>query len=420
MNVFIETYGCESNVSTTETIAGLLTDAGHKIVPPDSADIVIINTCALQTVTENKILRRLSELNQQRKKTLVIGCLAEVLKEKIEEVAPYASIAAISSVGHIADIVEKMGANTRVMRFKDNPLKLIDLPKVKVNPFVAIIPIADGCLENCSFCIDRITRGTLISGEPDHIIREAQKAIAYGAKEIHLAAQDTAAYGLDIGVRLPALLRKLSTLPGDFKIKLGPMNPSNVIPILSDLVLAYNHPKIYRYLDMPLQSGSDKILSKMSRKYTKEQYKNIIAAFRKSYTNIAISTDVLIGFPGETDADFGETISVLNDVKPDNVNIYRFGARPLTKAAAMHEPMPSWKMKNRADEAKAAALKYADLRNENWLGWKGNVLVTEFDESTPIGRNYAYKPVMLSCNAKLGDVVSADIVKARSDYLIAR
>ncbi|VVB61379.1 tRNA-2-methylthio-N(6)-dimethylallyladenosine synthase [uncultured archaeon] len=419
MKIYIETYGCESNVSSSETLAGLIAEAGHQIVPFDSADVVILNTCALQLSTENKILRRLSELNMQRKRTLVMGCLTEIIKDKIEEVAPSASVAAVSSTGHVVEILEKMGSNTRVLRFKDKPTKLISSPKLKVNPYVAIIPIADGCLGNCTFCIDKITRGTLISNEPDHIIREVQNALAAGAKEIHLVAQDVAAYGMDNGARLPALLRKLTSIPGDFKIKLGSMNPANVMPIVKDMILAYNHPKVYKYIELPVQSGSNKILSEMKRAYTAEQFKNLVAEFRKAYSNITIATDVIIGFPGETDEDFGKTIALINDIKPDVINAHNYSVRPLTKAASMPDQIPSWKIKNRADEVKALSLKYADERNEGWLGWKGDVLVTEFEDGAPIGRNYAYKPVLLA-KGKNGDTVTADIVQARSDYLVAK
>ncbi len=420
MKIYIETYGCQSNVSSSETIAGLLADAGHQIVPFDSADVVILNTCALQLSTENKILRRLSELNMQRKRALVMGCLTEIIKEKIEEVAPSASIAAVSSTGHVVEILEKMELNTRVLRFKDKPIQMISSPKLRINPYLAIIPISDGCSDNCTFCIDAITRGILISNVPDQIIREAQSAIANGAKELHLVAQDVASYGTDIGVRLPALLRKLTSIPGEFKIKLGPMNPASVIPILKDLILAYNHPKIYKYAEIPVQSGSNKILADMKRKYTAEQFKAIVAEFRKSYSNITIATDAIIGFPGESDEDFGKTVSLLNDVKPDVIKAYNYSVRPLTKAASMEGQIPSWKIKNRADEIKSIALKYADMRNEGWLGWKGDVLVTEFDEGAPVGRNFAYKPVLLDSRAKLGDVMVAEIAKARSDYLVAK
>lgn len=421
MKIFIETYGCQSNESSSEAVAGLLSEAGYRIVPQDAADLIILNTCALQTPTENKILRRLSELNLSRKKALVIGCLTEVMKDKIEDVAPQASIASVSSVGHIVEIVKKIESGTRVMRFRDKPASILGTPKLRVNPVVAIIPIADGCLENCTFCIDRLTRGTLVSGEPDRILREAEAAISHGAKEIHLVAQDVAAYGIDTGMRLPALLRKLALLSGDYKIKLGAMNPANVLPILNDLVLALNHPKMYRFIDLPLQSGSNKILSEMKRGYTLEQYRNIISEFRKRYSNIAISTDVLIGFPGETDEDFGKTVGAINDIKPDAINIYQYSTRPLTKAASMGDVIPSWKIKNRADEIKGLALKYADMANEQWLGWHGDVTVTEFENGAPIGRNFAYKPVIVpNQRGKLGESIRTEIVKARSDYLVGK
>ncbi|RLF61672.1 MAG: hypothetical protein DRN16_03350 [Thermoplasmata archaeon] len=416
MKIFLETYGCDTSKNATEIMAGALLKNGHNLVSKEAADVIIINSCALTGQTEKKILKRLTELKDSGKKVLVAGCLPEVSKEKIEFAMPEASIMGVTSFMNVAGVIEKM-ADYKVERLKDRPDTLIGKQRIRINPAVGIVQIAEGCLDNCTFCVERTTRGTLVSYEPDAIIREVQKAVDEGIREIHLTAQDVAAYGFDTGVRLPALLRKLSCIQGDFKIKLGSMNPANVLKILDDLILAFNHPKIYRFLDIPIQSGSNKILYAMKRNYTNEEFKMIVAAFRKKYPDMNFSTDVLVGFPGETDEDYGKTVNVVTDVKPDVVNIYQYTKRPF--ASAGDTDVPSWKVKNRAVEMEQLADKLQDKSNETWVGWRGTAIVSEKTPKGYLARNYVYKPIVLP-KANIGDVITVDVVGTYGGNLVGR
>ncbi len=417
MNLFIETYGCESNQCSTEVMAALLEKAGHKLVPRDQAELVILNTCALEARTEKKIIARLKELDGTSQKILVAGCLTEVQKEKIQEVSPDASIMGISSVAYVADVVGKVQNGFKVTRVKDKPKLLVNEPHLRIYPVIATVQIAEGCLDECSFCVDRTTRGSLISYEPEHIIREVQNAVNDGCVEIRLTAQDVASYGHDKGVKLPGLVRRLSAIPGNFKIRLGQMNPANVLPILDDLILSFNHPKVYRYLDLPLQSGSNRILKEMKRNYTGEEYQMIVAAFRKKYTDVTISTDVMIGYPGETDDDFGKTVDVIKETKPDLINVYIYSSRPFTKAGLSH--IAPWKIKNRSIEIDQLYDKIKERNNDEWMHWQGEVAVTRKIQDMYLARNFAYKPVMLK-QAKLGEIVKAEIIEAKPNYFIGR
>ncbi len=417
MNIAIETYGCETNQYTTELIAAILTKAGHKLVQKDKADLVLLNTCALETKTEKKILARIRDLNQSGQKILVAGCLTELDKDKIAEASPNASMMGNNSITQVVDIVDKIKNNFKVTRFKDKPELLINQPRMRIYPAIATVLIAEGCLDNCSFCVDRTTRGSLISYEPDYIIREIENAVAEGCIEIQLTGQDVASYGHDKSVKLPSLLRRISSIQGNFKIRMGQMNPANVLPMLEDLIVMYNHPKIYRYLDLPLQSGSNKILKDMKRRYTKEEYMMIIAAFRKQYPNITISTDVMIGYPGETDADFGETVKALKEIKPDILNIYTYSQRPYTKAGASQ--VPPWKVKNWAVELDQLYDQFKDVTRKRWLNWEGEVAVTQKIEGMFLSRNSAYIPILLK-KATLGEKRTAEITEAQPNYFIGR
>ena len=416
MKVFLETYGCDTNKNTTEIMAKILIDGGHNLVSRDDADVLIINSCALSGKIERKIITRLNELKDTNKKVLISGCLVEIAKEKIDAIMPEASVIGTSSFPNIAKIIDKM-MDYKVERLKDRPETLIGKPKIRINPAIGLVQIAEGCTNTCSFCVDRTTRGTLVSYEPDVIIREVQNVVDSGAKEIHLIAQDVAAYGFDSGVKLPALLRKLSSVQGEFKIKLGVMNPASVLKILDDLVLSYNHPKIYRHLEIPMQSGSNKVLHDMRREYTSEEYKMIVAAFRKKYPDMTFSTDVLLGFPGETDEDFGKTVMLLTDVKPDVVNAHMDTNRPYTTAG--NTDVPSWKSKNRSDEIQQLADKLQDNSNEKWKTWGGMVTVSDKINDKYIARNYAYKPIILQ-KANLGDVITIDVIGTYGGQLIGK
>ncbi|MFH1126899.1 MAG: tRNA (N(6)-L-threonylcarbamoyladenosine(37)-C(2))-methylthiotransferase [archaeon] len=417
MKIFIETYGCESNQYATEVLAALLTKAGHKLVPKDESELTILNTCALESKTEKKIITRLKELDDSKQKILVAGCLTEVQKDKIQEAAPRASIMGTNSVTKINEIIEKIQNNFKVTRIRDNPNLLINQPRLRIYPTIATIQIAEGCLDACSYCVDRTTKGSLISYEPEQIIREVQNALKDGCVEMQLTSQDIASYGHDKGVKLPALIRKISSIPGNFRIRLGQMNPANVIPILDDLILSYNHPKVYQYLDIPVQSGSNRILKEMQRKYTKEEYQMIVSAFRKKYPEITISTDVMIGYPGETDDDFGKTIELIKETKPDIINTYTYSARPFTKPG--QSQIPPWKIKTWAIELDQVYDKIKESRKESWLHWQGEVVVTQKVMGMYLARNYTYKPIILK-KATLGETRIAEIIEEKPSYWLGR
>ncbi len=416
MKVFLETYGCDTSKNTTEIMASELVKSGHNLVSKDDADIIIINSCALTGQTEKKIIKRLGELKDTGKKVLVAGCLVEIAKEKIEHAMPEASVMGVNSFSNVAKIIEKM-VDYKVERLKDNPDMLLGKDRLRINPAIALVQIAEGCLDTCSFCVDRTTRGTLVSYEPDRIIREVETAARNNVREIHLIAQDVAAYGLDTGMKLPALLRKITCVPGDFKIKIGTMNPSSVLKILDDLVLALNHPKVYRHLEIPLQSGSNRILHNMKRNYTNEEFKMIAAAFRKKYPDITFSTDILVGFPEETDEDFGKTVLVVSDIKPDFVNIYQYTKRSF--ASAGDTDVPSWKIKNRVIELSQLVDKLQEKSNDKWAKWGGTVIVSEKTSSGFIARNYAYVPISIQ-KANLGDITTIDVVGTHGGKLLGK
>ena len=343
--------------------------------------------------------------------------MSEVLKDKILQILPEASIMGVNSVTYISDIVEKIEAGFKVTRTNDAPHLLSGYNRARINHAKGIVQIAEGCLENCTFCVDRTTRGSLVSYEPTKVIDDVQAALRDGCVEIHLNAQDTASYGIDTKMRLPALLRKLSVLSGKYKILLSAMNPANVLSILEDLILSYNHPKIYQHLNLPLQSGSNTILKEMKRNYTIEEYQMIISAFRERYPSITLSTDIIVGFPGETDDEFAKTVRALKEIKPEVINIYAYGQRPYAKAPATK--IPSWKIRERIIELEQLSDNISEKKDSSWIGWRGEVLVTDPTDNGFIARNYAYKPIFVDKKkTKLGEIKTIEITRTYANHLI--
>ncbi|MBW6461907.1 MAG: tRNA (N(6)-L-threonylcarbamoyladenosine(37)-C(2))-methylthiotransferase [DPANN group archaeon] len=419
MNIFIETYGCSANQSNSEIMGGLLSECGHHLTPEEDADMIIINTCTVKVQTERKILSRLERLIYSPKKILVTGCMSEVQKDQIEKANPYASVIGLNEIGKLKDIIKDIENDEKVVLFDSKTIDFVDMPKTRINPVINITQIATGCLGDCSYCIVRSAKGALRSFPMSKIVEDVEKSIKDGCKEIWLTAQDTGCYGFDTGAKLPALLRKITAIDGDFRIRIGMMNPDHVRSIQDDLMLAFNNKKIYKFVHLPVQSGSDEVLKRMDRRYTISEAGEIIDKFRKNLGEFTLSTDIIVGFPGETEDDFQKSLDFVNTYKPDIVNISRYGIRPMTRAAKM-EQVEGNDVKRRSKLMTDVVDEACVYRNEKWVGWKGKVLLSEMgSKGGVIGRNQAYKPVLVE-DGKLGKFVEVEIIEARMGYLVGK
>lgn len=337
MRIFIETYGCTLNRADSEIMKGILLSKGASLAADESeADVIILNTCTVKTPTEQRIMQRISALSG--KPLVIAGCMPSVNLRQIENAAPNASMVGASSLTHIFDAASAAFAGKKKIFFdKDAEEKLL-LPKLREG--VARIPIAEGCLGSCSFCATKFARGRLHSYPEKLILLEIENCVKAGFKDIQLTAQDTGAYGLDIGTTLPHLLRQIGRISGDFSVRVGMMNPEHALKFLPELLSAYKSQKIKKFLHLPLQSGSNKILRDMKRNYTAEEFLKIALAFRKQFPEMTLSTDIIAGFPTESEEDFQKTLDVLEKIKPDVLNLSKFGARPHTEAAALKQLSP--------------------------------------------------------------------------------
>lgn len=422
--IFIKTYGCALNQSDSEALAGVLKKARFELVEDEEdAELVIVNSCIVKGPTESKVLDYIRKLKGMGKKMVVAGCMAQAMPKKAKDI----SLLGIDQLENIVEVVEEtLNNNTVVLIAEDKEQKnrRLLLPRIRRNSIIEIIPICAGCLGNCAYCIVKKARGELFSYDKGAIIDSTLRAINQGAKELWLTAQDTGCYGKDIGESLPELLDAVLRIPGNFKVRLGMANPNHVKEQLDELIRILKHEKMFRFIHIPVQSGSDRMLEKMQRKYTRSEFLGIVKRLREEVEGITIATDMICGFPGETDEDFKESLDLIQQAKPDVLNISRFWKRKGTKAAGMKQ-LSDETIHSRSRRMASFFGWTAHENAKKWDNWQGKVLIDEKgnpDEDgnmTSIGRNFAYKQVVVKGDLELGRVVDVKVLKSRGQDLRA-
>lgn len=416
IRVYLESFGCSANMADGERMLGCLETAGFKTVSnPQEAEVLIYNTCAVKGPTEDRMISLLKAAPKGRK-LIVAGCLPLINFERLRREVTFDGVVGPAPTSEIIEAVGKVIKGERPVVLKVKPKPEPDAPVKALSPVRRIIVAAYGCLGACSFCCVKFARGSLRSYRPEEVLGQVERAVRAGAKEIWLTSQDLSCYGLDIGSNLAELLERVMEVEGNFKVRVGMMNPNHLLPILGRLVKAFTHPKIFKFLHVPVQSGSNRILRLMNRPYTSRDFEAIIAAFRSRIPDVTLATDVICGFPGETEEDFQQTLNLIEESRPDIVNLSKFYPRPRTPASRM-EKLPTQIVKERSRVLTELAGSIALERNREWIGWEGEILIDEEGwKGNLIGRNYAYKPVAVS-RGKIGETVKVKIVEAARYYL---
>lgn len=404
-------------------MAGCLAEAGYKLVDSASAaSILIYNTCAVKGPTENRIIEILKRV-PRNKKLIVAGCLPLINFERMCKEVNFDGVVGPAAGDRIVEVVRSVLNGERVVALegavKSKPS--LNLPRVQLNPVVSIIPINYGCLGSCAYCCVLSARGRLRSYGVQEIVERAKKDLAMGVREFWITSQDTACYGRDMGTNLSELLHAICDVEGDFRIRVGMMTPNMVMNILNDLIQAFNSEKIFKFVHLPVQSGDDQILNRMRRFYSVNDFKRIVNAFRTRFPEITLATDVICGFPSESEEAFENTLHLIEEVKPNIVNVSKFFARPRTAAAEMQEDfVPFQEIKRRTSLAADLARKVAFERNQRWVDWTGEILIDEIGRISGswVGRNFAYKPIAVKNTDNLfGKTLLVKVVKAFSTYL---
>jgi threonylcarbamoyladenosine tRNA methylthiotransferase CDKAL1 len=439
MKIFIRTFGCTLNQSDSEVMSSLLVKAGHELVSDlKRAGLVLFNTCTVKDRPEKRFFSELKKVLAMKKKVVVAGCISQA--EPNNELLKNISILGVRNIGRVTEVVAEAakGKVVRLLDFNDDPR--LNLPKIRKNAVVEIIPIATGCVGECSYCKTRFARGKLFSYDARAIKQQFEQALVEGVKEIWLTSQDCGAYGKDTNSNLPEMLNELLSvkMSPDIRIRLGMINPNHALEFIDELIKVLKHPNMFKFIHLPVQSGSNEVLRLMNRKYQVEDFVKIVKKLRKEIPMITIATDIICGFPGETDADFEKTVVLLEKLRIPVVNITKFCPRPGTPAMKMKK-INTKIVKARSKQLVGLQARIIDNKNsgnfwgekssqishnKEWLEWNGRngrIIIDEIGkDNSVVGRNDYYKPVVVKdSKLKLGDVVNVRIISVMQNYLEA-
>jgi threonylcarbamoyladenosine tRNA methylthiotransferase CDKAL1 len=389
-NVFIRSFGCALNHADGLRMEELIRNHGAIITEEKEADAVVVNTCTVVKRTEREVLRFLR--SHVDKEILVMGCMAAIQSDEIRSVC--------------------------YSRFL--PPYLLDSSEVslggKVNEVTGLVPIARGCRGECTYCVARRARGRLQSELPYNICWAVRDLAAAGVREIRVTAQDVSSWGMDYHENLSDLVRQMLALPGRFRLRLGMMNPATLIPIVDEMVAFYRHERMYAFAHVPVQSGSDQVLSLMKREYSAQDFLDLIQVLREGVPDIWIATDVITGFPGETEAHFKETLDLIEKVRPNKVNVTRYSSRPGTAAAAFPDVLERTK-KERSRSISRLADHICVENNRSWIGKIVPVVAVEqIKPGTVVCRTPSYRSIVIREDLPLGFEGFVRITGAKIHY----
>ncbi len=342
------TYGCQMNEYDSERVAGLLRGERYELVADArEADLVIVNTCAIREKAEEKVFSKLGELRAlktQRPELIigVMGCMAQLHQETIQRRAPAVDLVFGSpAIARVAELVDRARRERRpVLETGEGPLVKITARPPAPSRLKAFVTVMEGCEKHCTFCVVPRTRGRERSHPPETILAEVRSLVGEGCREVTLLGQTVNAYGRDLTPPsdLAELFARVGDVEGIARIRFTTSNPYNLTPRL--IRALRDVPKVCEWFHLPLQSGSDPVLARMNRGYTRARYLELVDAIRDAVPAMAFSTDLIVGFPGETEEDFERTLDMVGRVGYDNVFVFRYSRRPGTPAATMPDQVP--------------------------------------------------------------------------------
>lgn len=428
--LYIETMGCQMNKSDSERIAGILSHFGYiETEQEKDADLLIVNTCSIRQLSADKAYSKLGVWGKWKKtrpslKIAICGCVAQQDKEKVRQRAPYVDLVfGTHNIYQLPELIKRIEDDEKICSITNNPVvcNQNDFKIIRKNSVNAWIPIIEGCNNFCTYCVVPFTRGRERSRNPEEIVQEAKNIIDEGFKEITLLGQNVDSYGKDFKdekITLANLLRSLNALEGDFRIRFVTSYPSDITDDLINAVAECD--KVCKYFHIPMQSGSSRILKDMNRRYTKEEYYAIVSKIRNKFPDVAITSDFIAGFPGETEQDFLDTLNAIDELELDYSNTAAYSPRVFTKAAKMTDKFLSEEVKYQRLEMLNEKNRQACLKsNEKFIGRVLTVLVEGKTIKDGIAvlnsRADNNKIVHFEDNSKnIGDFVKVKVTKAQT------
>ena len=420
---YIETYGCQMNVADSELVSGLLSQDGYDETKDiNRADIILVNTCAIREHAEDKVHSRLGFYNQFKQKNPstiigVLGCMAQNLKEDILESKPYVDIIlGPDSYRRLPTMIrDRSSEKSHLVDTKLSKFELYDNMFPSRNTGInAWISIMRGCDKFCTFCIVPFTRGRERSRSIEGIISEANQAVSDGFLEITLLGQNVNSYN-HAGRGFHELLDEVAQIPGIKRIRYTSPHPQDMTGEV--LKVMAKHDTICNYVHLPLQAGNDRILNRMNRTYTKSRFISLVNEIRDLLPNVGLSTDIIVGFPGETEEEFKETLEVMETVRFDSAYTFKYSSRPGTKAAEYADHVTKEEKQDRLERVIKAQKQHTLIQNQKLVGAVEMVLVEKESKRSVehwAGRTDSNKWVIFEKeDAQIRDLVPVQIKHAK-------
>ncbi|MFA6782069.1 MAG: tRNA (N6-isopentenyl adenosine(37)-C2)-methylthiotransferase MiaB [Sedimentibacter sp.] len=425
----ILTYGCQMNEHDSEKISGMLTSIGYEETTDDkSADLVIFNTCLIRENAELRVFGKLGEVKGLKRKNpdmlvAVCGCMMQrqETREKVLKKFSFVDIIfGTNTIHELPMLIYNVEINKRKsVGIVDNTESIYEnMPKQRKFKHKALVNITYGCNNFCTYCVVPYVRGREKSREPNEIIQEIKALSEDGCKEVTLLGQNVNSYGsnLEKKVTFAELLYEINKIEGIERIRFMTSHPKD---LTDDLIKAIKEcDKVCKHVHLPVQAGSNNILSRMNRKYTKEHYLNLVEKLKKAVPDIAITTDIIVGFPGETEEDFLETIDIVKKVQYDSAFTFLYSVREGTEAAKMENQVPDEVKHERFDKLLDVLYPIVLERNQQCIGKVFPVLVESAENDKLTGRTEHFRLVHFKgSNALIGEIVNVRITNVKTFHM---
>jgi MiaB-like tRNA modifying enzyme len=411
--------GCAANFGDGEKIARIFADdyrvvfgipketlSGNEAETPDA---LVLNVCTVKgNAGALKLLREALSIAPEAK-LFITGCAPKDFREEVAKITDKVVFTSLKELK-----LEKL----TLKRVQGDLL-------IRESSLVGIVNIEEGCLDACAYCSTRIVKGRLHSYPAADIVQQVKSLVSDGCIEIQLTGQDCGCYGFDTGTNLADLVQQiLAEVPGNYKMRLGMGNPRHMLQYIAPLLECFKDDRIYKFIHLPVQSGSDSVLKAMNRKHNAQDYIDLAETFNRNFPLFTLSTDLIVGFPGESEQDFNDTLDILKKTRPTVCNITRFVARPNTPAYHMAGAVPDEIKHQRSATLAEAFQRIATENNARWIGQTETVVIEKlgYRKGTYIARNAAYRPVAITSDKVLmpGERFVVSITDAKPFALIGR
>lgn len=422
-SIHVLNYGCSANRAIAEGLMGILKRHGYTLANSiEDAEVIIVNTCVVKQNTEHRMKSKLLSL-YKTKEIIVTGCLPVVMRDWISENLPNAKVLFPEVAKNIIEVLENRPVLETKTTVPHEWSQMYSEERFQYNPIISTIEISRGCVGNCAFCIVRDIKGTVRSRSQESILSEVQTALEQGSREIWLTSQDNGAYGWDFSPRINIsdLINSITCLRGNFFIRVGMMTPIAVKRFFDPLIQQIRNPKVFSFLHLPIQAGSNSVLRRMKRRETYTYFIDLVHQLRHEIDDFVLATDIIVGFPGELEDDFKATKDLLQRTKPVIVNISKYTDRPNTLASTLPNKIPTKVKTSRSRELTRLTQDLTKRELKKWIGWKGIVLIDEYGKFTNqyVGRNPSYLPIVIDDkDLLLGQFVTVSVTDLGPTYLI--